>query len=197
MSITSSFYEENAESLAGQYNALPPTMVHHVWEKYWPSSGNDVLDIGAGSGRDSLWLTTRGCQVIACEPCNKLREIGEALTGKDVYWSDDKLPNLDRISKQGQTFDVILLSAVWMHIPINLRKSAIQTLGSLLKRDGIIVLSLRYGPFRDRRESFPVSVTELKELASKSNLTLVDVFDGDDMQCRQEVSWQTVVMLNK
>ena len=197
MSITSSFYEENAESLAGQYNALASTKVHHVWQEYWPSSGNDVLDIGAGSGRDSLWLTTRGCQVIACEPCNKLREIGEALTGNDVHWFDDKLPNLDRISKQGQKFDVILLSAVWMHIPINLRISAFQALVSLMKHNGIIVISLRHGPFRDRRESFPVSVTELKELASNSNLAVIDVFDGDDMQCRQEVSWQTVVMLNK
>jgi SAM-dependent methyltransferase len=39
-----------------------------------------VLDIGAGSGRDALWLAQRGCHVIAVEPAANLRSLGHAKT---------------------------------------------------------------------------------------------------------------------
>lgn len=39
-----------------------------------------VLDIGAGSGRDALWLAQRGCQVVAVEPAANLRSLGHAKT---------------------------------------------------------------------------------------------------------------------
>lgn len=194
MSITSSFYEENAETLAEQYNALTPTEVHQAWHQYWPDEGDDVLDIGAGSGRDAHWFEARGCNVIACEPCHKLRDIGKKLTSERVRWLDDKLPELIELSKQKPCFDVILLSAVWMHLPFEYRKDTLQRLASLMKDHGTLIVTLRHGPFIDRRETFPVSVMELSELASKPNLVVVDVFDGNDLQRRQEVSWQTVVM---
>ncbi|MGV2990420.1 class I SAM-dependent methyltransferase [Vibrio sp. E150_011] len=194
MSITSYFYEQNAKRLAEQYNRLSATSVHHVWCKYWPNTGDRVLDVGAGSGRDSHWLNDRGCQVIACEPCNSLREIGERLTGREVLWLNDELPCVDKVSKLAQKFDVILLSAVWMHLPIKHRQQAIQSLASLLESKGILVISLRYGGFNDDRESFPVSVTELKALADNADLAMVDEFEGDDLQLRQDIVWRTVVM---
>jgi 2-polyprenyl-3-methyl-5-hydroxy-6-metoxy-1,4-benzoquinol methylase len=196
MSITSYFYEENAGALAEQYNSLAATKVHHAWRKYWPGAGDKVLDIGAASGRDSLWLTSIGCHVVACEPCKNLREIGEAYTGKEVVWVDDKLPELDHLAKFKQQFDVILLSAVWMHVPSKMRRRALQVLTHLLKRDGVIVVSLRHGPFNDSRESFPVSVSELKELIRDFNLIVVNVIEGEDIQHRQGVTWQTVVIKN-
>lgn len=196
MSITSSFYAENADELAKQYNSLAATKVHQVWRKYWPSVGDNVLDIGAGSGRDSLWFTRLGCHVVACEPCKELLVLGSAHTGKEVVWLDDRLPDLRQLSKLNTKFDVILVSAVWMHIPSNLRKKALNALVNHLKNSGVIVISLRHGLFNDGRESYSVSVEELTEQASDFNLALVDVFNGEDIQHRQGVRWQTVVLRN-
>ncbi|WP_353496534.1 class I SAM-dependent methyltransferase [Vibrio chaetopteri] len=197
MSITSSFYEENAETLAEQYNALDPTEVHQTWHQYWPTEEAEVLDIGAGSGRDAHWFETRECNVIACEPCHKLREIGMKQTGEGVRWLDDKLPELSNVAKQKLCFDVVLISAVWMHLPLEYRKDALQRIAGVMKDTGTLVVTLRHGPFIDGREAFPVSAIELSGLASELNLEVADVFDGKDQQHRQDVSWQTVVIKKK
>lgn len=31
-------------------------VVHKSWQAYWPLEGDKVLDVGAGSGRDALWM---------------------------------------------------------------------------------------------------------------------------------------------
>ena len=57
-------------------------------------------------------------QVFAVEPANVLADIGARQTeGLNVKWLEDSLPALHNVSKQEVSFDLILLSAVWMHVP--------------------------------------------------------------------------------
>ncbi|MCI5967957.1 class I SAM-dependent methyltransferase [Helicobacter sp.] len=46
-----------------------------------------VADIGAGTGNLSIMLLERGCKVVAVEPNDAMREIGEKRTkGQDIEW---------------------------------------------------------------------------------------------------------------
>ncbi len=79
MNKTLDIYHQGAALFAKQYDALSFERVHASWQAYWPDNGM-VLDIGAGSGRDALWLAEHGCQVIAIEPAADLRQIGQLKT---------------------------------------------------------------------------------------------------------------------
>ncbi|PAU39208.1 SAM-dependent methyltransferase [Vibrio coralliilyticus] len=194
MSSTASFYEKNAIKLAKQYDSLEFESVHKSWSAYWPNSGVKVLDVGAGSGRDARWFSERGCSVVAIEPSQYLREIGKQNCSDKVVWLADSLPSLEQAICLVEQYDVVLLSAVWMHLPVNQRDMAIRVLSNLLSDNGLLVITLRHGKFKDSRETFGVSVSELERLCRDVGLFVLYVTDDEDALQREEVSWQTVVI---
>lgn len=194
MSATTSFYNNNASKLAQQYDSLEFESVHQSWTEYWPQSGDVVLDVGAGSGRDARWMSARGCVVFAVEPSTRLLEIGNYNCSEQVVWLHDSLPYLKHVIELEKQYDLVLLSAVWMHLPVQQRSIAIKALRSLLSDEGVLVITLRHGEFKDARETFGVSVFELDKLASDVGLVICHIEDGKDSLKREEVTWQTVVM---
>jgi hypothetical protein len=77
------------------------------------------------------------------------------------------------VLSRGQRFDVIMLSAVWMHLDEAERSIGMLRLVSLLASDGVIVLSLRHGPVPAGRRMFDVSGEETLELALQHGLQAV------------------------
>ncbi|KAB0286308.1 class I SAM-dependent methyltransferase [Vibrio fortis] len=194
MSSTIDFYHHNALTLSHQYNSVSFESVHHSWKPYWPLAGDKVLDVGAGSGRDARWMQQQGCEVIAIEPSNALRELGAEYTGVEVTWINDALPALNRTENLGMRFDLILVSAVWMHLPSSYRERAFRKLSNLLAPNGRLIITLRHGEFDDQRQGYPVSVEELEQLAKNSALQVRHIDESKDQLNRSEVWWQTVVM---
>ncbi|MEF1278938.1 class I SAM-dependent methyltransferase [Vibrio fortis] len=194
MSSTIDFYHHNALTLSHQYNSVSFESVHHSWKSYWPLAGDKVLDVGAGSGRDARWMQQQGCEVIAIEPSNALRELGAEYTGVEVTWINDALPALSRTENLGMRFDLILVSAVWMHLPSSYRERAFRKLSNLLAPNGRLIISLRHGEFDDQRQGYPVSVEELEQLAKNRALQVRHIDESKDQLNRSEVWWQTVVM---
>lgn len=194
MSSTIDFYHHNALTLSHQYNSVSFESVHHSWKPYWPLAGDKVLDVGAGSGRDARWMQQQGCEVIAIEPSNALRELGAEYTGVEVTWINDALPALNRTENLGMRFDLILVSAVWMHLPSSYRERAFRKLSNLLAPNGRLIITLRHGEFDDQRQGYPVSVEELEQLAKNSALQVRHIDGSKDQLNRSEVWWQTVVM---
>lgn len=194
MSSTIDFYHHNALTLSHQYNSVSFESVHHSWKPYWPLAGDKVLDVGAGSGRDARWMQQQGCEVIAIEPSDGLRELGAEYTGAEVTWINDALPALSRTENLGMRFDLILVSAVWMHLPSSYRERAFRKLSNLLAPNGRLIISLRHGEFDDQRQGYPVSVEELEQLAKNSALQVRHIDESIDKLNRSEVWWQTVVM---
>ncbi len=194
MSSTSNFYNQNASSLAEQYNSTTFENVHASWQAFWPHAGGRVLDVGAGSGRDAKWMMEQGCEVIALEPAATLLELGRVKTGDLVTWLDDALPALEKTTNLGLRFDLILVSAVWMHLATSHRERAFRKLSNLLAPNGRLVISLRHGEFTDGRKAYPVSVQELEQLAKNSALMVRHVSESDDQLKRDDIHWQTVVI---
>ncbi|MGP9803119.1 methyltransferase domain-containing protein [Rheinheimera sp. NSM] len=198
MSKTVDIYHQGAELFAAQYDAISFEQVHACWQQFWPQSAKQqqlVLDIGAGSGRDSLWLAQQGCQVIAVEPAADLLRLGQLKTAEKVQWLQDSLPELKACYQLNLQFNTILLSAVWMHILPSERERAFRKITNLLAPGGRFVLSLRFGDFNDERTAYPVSVDEIAALARQFGLLLRFVSEVTaDAGGRAGVEWQTLVL---
>ncbi|MCO4321365.1 class I SAM-dependent methyltransferase [Aliidiomarina quisquiliarum] len=194
------YYSTQAEQLSAQYDSLNFTDVHSNWLQHLPSSGW-VLDVGAGSGRDSAYLANKGLHVVAVEPANGMRELAQ-LKHKDanIHWINDTLPELKSVFALQIKFDLILLSAVWMHIPPSSRERAFRKLSSLLKPNGKLVISLRHSTseneLHEDRVMYQVSTSEQAQLANKFGLSFQEVTSQKqaDKLGRDHVYWQTVVL---
>lgn len=194
MDKTITYYTTHAETLAQQYDGVHFESVHRDWLGEIPKEGM-ALDVGAGSGRDARFLASKGLNVVAVEPADGIRDAAKNYqTAAKVHWLSDSLPELREVFRLQAKFDLILLSAVWMHIaPFN-RERCIRKLSSLLKPNGKIIISLRHGPCHDERTMHSVSASELANLASQFGLSfqLLTNDTNTDELGRDDVSWQTV-----
>ena len=193
------YYSDNADALFERYNALDFDAVHADLVRCLPETTSAALDVGAGAGRDALALARRGWEVVAVEPAKQLRERGQTFTlGYPVQWMDDSLPALTKVRALSERFNLILLSAVWMHVPPTERERAMRVLGDLLAPGGRLCITLRHGPGDGERTFHPVSRAEIERLARQR--ALVDITPkatGDkrpDCQGREEVTWETVCL---
>lgn len=191
---TIDYYNQYAEQFDAQYSSLDPKVVHQLWlDEYLPKRGS-VLDVGAGNGRDALYFAQQGLNVVAIEPAVELFKKGRETTQQyGVKWLDDSLPELNKISALKMRFDVILLSAVWMHIAPADRERAFRKLSNLLKPGGVLITTLRHGDSPDNREMHTVTADELAKLSHKFGLVFRQLGETKDQLCRRQVRWETIV----
>ncbi|MFB7646223.1 hypothetical protein ACFC0S_25530 [Streptomyces sp. NPDC056084] len=93
---------------------------------------------------------------------------------------------------RGARFDLILLTAVWMHLDAQQRSLAMGAVAQMLLPQGRVVLSLRHGPVPAGRRMFDVSADETVELARGQGLHVVHLSERADLHGRQGVHWSYV-----
>lgn len=191
MSKAIQWYEKNAASVVDRYEKIDPKALHSWLEDLLPSKPSVVLDVGAGTGRDAAWLARRGYEVAAVEPTAALRERAKELhPNASICWFEDKLPSLKGVIRSRLSFDFILLSAVWMHLPKgNDRKRAFRKLVGLLKPGGVIAISLRMGPTDRERGIYGVSPEEIRQFARNHALVEVRFTESADHSERKQINW--------
>lgn len=183
-------YAAEAEQLAVRYEAFAFADVHGSHLHLFPPAPARVLEIGAGTGRDAAALASRGYRVLAVEPTAELRREGQRLHPDAGFeWLDDGLPELDRVLARHERFDLILLTAVWMHLDEAERRIGMDRLARLVAPGGCIVMSLRHGPVPPGRRMFEVTFEETERLALGQGLRVVHHAEGRDTQRRPDVWW--------
>ena len=188
-------YEQNASQLVTQYESLAFEDVHAALLDLLPQPGATVLDVGAGSGRDAAWFASRGYDVVAVEPSDAMRNHGRALhPSPRIHWLCDSLPELAQVRRLGLTFDLILLSAVWMHVPPASRARALRKLATMLSPSGRIAISLRLGEPDTARAMHEVTLHELSSLSQQFGLRLIRATDSADRLGRSGLAWCTAVL---
>lgn len=136
------FYDRFATDLAPCYDKVLFEAVHGPMLHHLPRAPADVLDVGAGSGRDVLALKELGFKLTAVEPAANLRDLGSRRSST-ARWIDDRLPELARVRAAGECYDFILCSAVLMSLEPQLLALAFNAMGSLLRRSGKLMVSVR------------------------------------------------------
>ena len=192
---TITHYSEKARHYFDLYNSVEAENVHSDWKAFLQNANKSTaLDVGAGSGRDANWLAEQGWKVTAAEPADELRNLAQANSHNSVIWCNASLPALTALPQAPKTYDLILLSAVWMHLPKDERPPALKRLAELLSVNGTMYISLRFGPNDEARPMHPVSFEELATLAKSNRLIArnLNTVPNQDGLKRDDVKWVTV-----
>jgi SAM-dependent methyltransferase len=194
MSDAINWYNERARELSQRYEAIAAEKIHAWLIPSLPTSPALVLDVGAGSGRDAAWLILRGLEVVAIEPsAGMLAEAQRLHPSPSIRWLSDSLPGLDKVFRLGLSFDLILLSAVWMHVRPGDRSRAFRKLIALLKPGGCIAMTLRQ-PIQADRGMHDVSQAEIEQLARAHGAFVESAGQGKDELVRDSVSWTQILI---
>ncbi len=189
------YYNQNADALIEKYDALNADEVHRAWApKHLREEPGFACDIGAGSGRDANWLAEQGWEVVAVEP-SSMRDKAAEESHPRVTWLNDTLPGLKSLRALGRRFDLILLSAVWMHVAPKDRERAFRILSELLNPSGLIVITLRHGQDKEENQArgfHPVTAEELIGYANQRAVAFKGRSEDDDL-ARSHVRWETLV----
>ncbi|CAN5398996.1 hypothetical protein BH10PSE4_BH10PSE4_33980 [soil metagenome] len=186
-------YDRDVEAFFARADHVAFADKHAAVLHLYPAAPARILDIGAGSGVDAAYFAALGHAVLAVEPTPVL--LAGAIARHDhpaITWLNDGLPDLATVEARGALFDLILLSAVWMHLDEDERRRAMPKVAALLANGGVLSLSLRHGPVPPGRRMFAVSAAETIALARDEALQVAVHETRDSIQTanrRAGVTW--------
>lgn len=193
---TLNYYEKNAKTIFERYESIT-SGISEYFQASFPA-GARVVDVGAGSGRDLLFLLSLGYVATGIEPSAALRSLAvSAHTELDGKLLPGRLPSL----KLSEQVDGIVCSAVLMHLPENLLFDSLLSLRDALNTHGRLLVSIpRDRPglddqFRDvdGRLFQPVEADRLVLLAERLGLCLISRWDNEDALKRTGHDWVTLL----
>ena len=189
-------YGNEAESLQVRYEIYTLENVHSQVEHLFPASPAHVLDIGAGTGRDAAGFAALGHRVVAVEPVDALRIGAERRhPHENITWIDDGLPELKLLAGYAGQFDLVMLTAVLMHLDAPLRQKSLAAIAPLLKPGGRLIMMLRHGPVPPGRTMFEVNAPEIREIAAPLGLTCIFELDHPSADPNKVgVSWTRLAL---
>jgi SAM-dependent methyltransferase len=192
-------YASEADDLFARYESLKAEDVHRAVLHLLPTAPARVLDIGAGTGRDAAWFAAQGHQVVAVEPTGALRQRAMLLhPSPRIIWIDDGLPDLSLLRARHEQFDLIMMTAVLMHLDAEERARALPNIASLLAPAGTLIMRLRHGPVPPGRRMFDVTTGEVTALAAPLRLRCTFEHHGASLGAQNSaagVTWTTLVLV--
>ncbi|MGJ4994886.1 class I SAM-dependent methyltransferase [Bradyrhizobium sp. HKCCYLS3077] len=194
-------YAAEADQLFVRYENIPPQQVHAAVLHLLPRTPARVLDIGAGTGRDAAWLAGLGHRVVAVEPTEALRIRAMRLHASPaITWIDDSLPDLAALSARGEQFDLVMLTAVLMHLDDAQRRRALPNIATQVAPRGTLIMTLRHGPIPPGRRMFEVDaaavVAPMRQLGLDLELNRQTASVGAANQAAG-VSWTTLAFARR
>lgn len=155
--------------------------------------GGEILDLGCGSGRDSLYLIQRGFGVTAIDGSKELCELASIHIGQDVLWMQFSELDFDEV------FDGIWACASLLHTSPDDFEDIFGKVVNCLKPGGVLYMSFKYGEFtgfRNGRYFNDFKTKEMKDIINRfSELDLLEIWKSSDVRNEQgDEVWLNVLV---
>lgn len=135
---TLDYYNKNSEEYFNSTLNVDMTNTYKEFLKLVPKDGK-ILDLGCGSGRDSMNFMKLGYEVIAVDGAKKLAKRASVLLGKEVIVSTFEELELK------EKFHGIWACASLLHIKREDLKTVLNNLYNNLDDNGVFYMSFKYG----------------------------------------------------
>lgn len=199
MGGTQTYYDNNAECIAANYEAVDFSAVLEPIVRELPE-GASVLDLGCGSGRDAATLLRRGFDVTGTDASPAMLEQAvkhhPELAGRTVL---HKLP--EKLPFAAGCFDAALAMAVIMHIEETEIPRAFAAVHSVLRRGGLFAYSvnterggLDASDNDDRGRHFtPLPRSQWERLHREAGFETQKAWKSEDIAGRKGIRWVTFI----
>ena len=190
---TLDFYNNNSKTYIESTLSVDMSHLYNDFLKHIPKGGH-ILDLGCGSGRDSLEFIKRGYKITAVDGSKELANAASKIIGQQVICS--KFEDL----KLTETFDGIWASASLLHVNKNDIVDVIKNVSSNLKPNGVFYMSFKYGEneYIDEKGRYFNCYTEetFKEMLSQvPNLKIKTIYkSGDTLGGRNNLVWLNIIL---
>lgn len=135
---TLDYYNKNSEEYFNSTLNVDMTNTYKAFLKLVPKGGK-ILDLGCGSGRDSMNFMKLGYEVTAVDGSKELAKKASALLGKEVIASTFEELELK------EKFHGIWACASLLHIKREDLKTVLNNLYNNLEDNGVFYMSFKYG----------------------------------------------------
>ena len=135
---TLDYYNKNSEEYFNSTLNVDMTNTYKAFLKLVPKGGK-ILDLGCGSGRDSMNFMKLGYEVIAVDGAKELAKRASVLLGKEVIVSTFEELELK------EKFHGIWACASLLHIKREDLKTVLNNLYNNLDDNGVFYMSFKYG----------------------------------------------------
>ncbi|MDY7219207.1 class I SAM-dependent methyltransferase [Denitrificimonas sp. JX-1] len=190
--MTLEYYEDNAEQFAQDTLDVDMSPLYERFLAQLPDSSR-ILDAGCGAGRDTLAFMKMGYKVEAFDATPKLVKIAQNVTGINVQLSTF----LNFTSEQ--TYAGIWACASLLHVPAINLPATLKHLGELLKDNGVMYVSFKYGEdesSHNGRHFTNCNEERLEKFLEDTGLTIKEAWVTEDQRPeRGDEQWLNALLI--
>ena len=185
------YYNDNAKSFIDNTIDCDMSYLYNFFLKYLPKDSKTILDLGFGSGRDSLYFS-KSFEVYAIDPVEVFVDNAKNNLGLDnVYCMSAE--DVEFKNK----FDGIWACASLLHIESKNLNLVFKNLSRALKANGVIYCSFKYGEFEGMRNGrFYLDMNEenITKYLTNTNLEIIDKCLTDDVRTDRNEKWLNLIL---
>jgi len=186
------YYNEHAQKFIEKTLDVDLKPIYEVFESYL-KPGIKLLDVGFGSGRDSLHFYKKGYSVVSIDYAEEI-----VARGKNFLDNEVLLVDFQEIEYENE-FDAIWASAVFMHFTDNAILQAMNICHRALKANGYVYISFKYGENAETRKGrYFNDFTEdkfMKLFKSQQNFTVERVWITEDARTDHKCKkWVNIIL---
>lgn len=183
------YYNKNAKEYIEKTLDLDMSKCYEKFERYLKSG--HILDLGCGSGRDSLYFYNKDYQVTSLDGSIEMVKASRKTLTTPVYHCSFKA------YESQELYDGIWASASLLHVAKNDLKDIIQKYIDLLKEGGIFYLSFKnyHEDFHYKGRSFTCLTLKSADLIIKDLLRVevLELVESKSVQ-KDNMTWINIVL---
>ena len=193
---TLDYYNKNSEEYFNSTLNVDMTNTYKAFLKLL-SKGGKILDLGCGSGRDSMNFIKLGYEVTAVDGSKELAKRASVLLGKEVIVSTFEELELK------EKFHGIWACASLLHIKREDLKTVLNNLYNNLDDNGVFYMSFKYGEKEyvdDKNRYFNCFTDEsiISFINENTKFNILDLYITEDKLGRvNEVKWVNLICNKK